>query len=141
MIKVIAGGKKSRGWVAEAVGEYEKRLSRYWRMEWRFVGDEEMDAVVAGCGREDFVIVLDERGENISSPELAEILEREITGARQVVLVIGGAYGVSEATRERADFLWSLSRLVFPHEMVRVLLAEQVYRAESIAVGRGYHHE
>ena len=141
MIKVIAGGKKSRGWVLDAVGEYEKRLSKHWQLEWRFVEDEKVDEAVANLSREDFVIVLDERGDNISSPELAEVLAREIAAARQVVLVIGGAYGVSEATRERADFVWSLSKLVFPHEMVRILLAEQVYRAEQITLGRSYHHE
>jgi 23S rRNA (pseudouridine1915-N3)-methyltransferase len=141
MIKVIAGGKKNRGWVAEAVAEYEKRLSKYWQLEWRFVEDEKVDEAAASCKQEDFVIVLDERGENISSPELSKMLAREVAVARQIVLVIGGAYGVAEETRARADLVWSLSKLVFPHEVVRLLVAEQVYRAESISLGRAYHHE
>jgi 23S rRNA (pseudouridine1915-N3)-methyltransferase len=142
MIRVIAGGRKSRGWVAEAVAEYEKRLGRYWALAWRWVDDDKVDATVAGLGKSDFVIVLDERGRNLSSPELSEVLvDRIERAAGDIVFVIGGAYGVSDSTRERANLVWSLSRLVFPHEMVRVLLAEQIYRAQEIAHGSKYHHE
>lgn len=140
MIKVIAGGRKSRGWVAEGCAEYEKRLSRYWGLEWRYVDDDKVDDAVVRLSADVFVILLDERGENISSVELSEMLVGHINSSREIVVVIGGAFGVSEETRRRANFVWSLSRLVFPHEIVRVLLAEQIYRAEQIALGRPYHH-
>jgi 23S rRNA (pseudouridine1915-N3)-methyltransferase len=66
---------------------------------------------------------------------------RPIESARDVVLVIGGAYGVDEALARRADFVWSLSRLVFPHQLVRLILLEQLYRSQEIASGRPYHHD
>ena len=141
MIKVIAGGRKSRGWVLDGVSEYEKRLSKYWTLEWRFVDDDAVDAAVAKLDARDYVIVMDERGANLSSPELSSKLSAAIESSRQIVIVIGGAYGVSDATRKRADLIWSLSKLVFPHGLVRVLLAEQVYRAQEIASGGKYHHE
>lgn len=140
MIKVIAGGRKSRGWVLDGVSEYEKRLSKYWALEWRFVNDDAVDSAVAKLDARDFVVVMDERGANLSSPELSAKLNGAIESGRQIVIVVGGAYGVNDATRERADLIWSLSKLVFPHELVRVLLAEQVYRAQEIANGGKYHH-
>jgi len=140
MIKVIAGGKKSRGWVAEACAEYEKRLGRYWALEWRFVDDDKVDGEVAKIDKGDFVIVLDERGKNISSPELSAVLSEQIELGRNMCMVIGGAYGVNDETRKRANLVWSLSKLVFPHEIVRVLLAEQVYRAQEIYQNHPYHH-
>jgi 23S rRNA (pseudouridine1915-N3)-methyltransferase len=140
MIKVLAGGRKSVGWAAEGVNEYARRLIKYWGLEWRFVDEGRLGEAVAKSGREVYIIVLDERGEEVSSPELAAKLGGLIEGGREVVFVIGGAYGVSSEARERADFVWSLGRLVFPHEICRMLLAEQVYRAQEIYRGRPYHH-
>ena len=88
-----------------------------------------------------FVICCDERGENISSGEYSKILERAFVEGREVILLIGGAYGFSEFVRERSDFVWSFSRLVFPHIMARIITVEQIYRASQIAVGGKYHHE
>ena len=102
--------------------------------------DDAVDAAVAKLDARDYVVVMDERGANLSSPELSNKLSAVIESSRQIVIVIGGAYGVSDATRVRADLIWSLSKLVFPHELVRVLLAEQVYRAQEIASGGKYHH-
>jgi 23S rRNA (pseudouridine1915-N3)-methyltransferase len=84
--------------------------------------------------------LLDERGENLTSPELASILTQKMQD-RNVVFVIGGSFGVSEVVRARADLVWSLSRLVFPHQLVRLILTEQIYRAQTIANGQNYHHE
>lgn len=86
-----------------------------------------------------YVILLDEIGKNISSPELSTILERQFAHSH-VTLVIGGAYGVTPELQQRADFIWSLSRLVFPHQLVRLLLVEQLYRAQEIKNGGKYHH-
>jgi 23S rRNA (pseudouridine1915-N3)-methyltransferase len=77
----------------------------------------------------------------IDSPGLAGILqERANNGAKRIHFLIGGAFGVNEALRKRADFVWQLSKLVFPHQLVRLLLAEQVYRACTILRGEKYHH-
>ena len=74
------------------------------------------------------------------SPALATRLRAAFDRGRPVTVVIGGAYGVDDRVRERADFVWSLSLLVFPHQLVRLILAEQLYRAQEIAAGRPYHH-
>ena len=89
----------------------------------------------------DYVVLLDERGRMLDSPGLAGLLqERALNGAKRVHFLIGGAFGVNENLRKRADFVWQLSKLVFPHQLVRLILAEQVYRACSINRGEKYHH-
>ena len=92
--------------------------------------------------KEDFLVLLDKRGKNISTPVLAVILQQRANESRkQLVFLIGGAYGVDAAVQQRADFTWSLSRLVFPHQIVRLVLAEQVYRACTIIRNEKYHHD
>lgn len=142
MIKIIAGGKKNSGWGAEACGEYEKRLKKPFDVVWYFYDEEKLDRYLAEwpfTGRE-YVILLDERGENISSPELSDRLSRAFNMGKEVILIIGGAYGVSEEVRRRVDFVWSFSRLVFPHRLARVMAIEQIYRAQEISRGGKYHH-
>ena len=143
MIKIIAGGKKSKNWVLEGQDEYLKRLKKPFDVQITYVDD----AKIADFSRNwpfkasEYVILLDERGENISSPELSYKLSSAFTSGRQVVIIIGGAYGVSPEMREKADFVWSISNLVFPHELMRVLLSEQIYRAQEIYRGGKYHHQ
>ncbi|MBQ9180767.1 23S rRNA (pseudouridine(1915)-N(3))-methyltransferase RlmH [Candidatus Saccharibacteria bacterium] len=144
MIRIIAGGKKSSGWVAEGVAEYEKRLRKPFDVKWETYDEVKLEALLGKwpfvSGR-DYVIVADERGENWSSPEFAATCEKAFNGGREVVIIIGGAYGVSSEVRERADAVWSFSRLVFPHMLMRVMMAEQIYRAQEISRGGKYHHE
>ena len=102
---------------------------------------EESERILSRLKAEDFVILLDERGKNIDSPALSRLIEAEISHGRQIVVIIGGAYGVDDRVLGRANFVWSLSRLVFPHQLVRLILTEQLYRAQEIARGGGYHHE
>ena len=85
------------------------------------------------------MILLDETGTLLDSPSLASHLEAQMT-QRRVTLIIGGAYGVSTELQQRADLVWSLSPLVFPHQLVRLILAEQLYRAQQIAASSAYHH-
>jgi len=86
-------------------------------------------------------ILLDERGEMLTSPQWAQAFQGCMNrGTKTVVMLIGGAHGVSDAVRKRAAAVWSLSRLVFPHGLVRVMVAEQIYRAYSILAGSPYHH-
>ncbi len=87
------------------------------------------------------VVVLDERGELMDSRAFARKLGTwRDQGAREVAFVIGGAYGLTDAVRQRADLVLSLSPMTFPHQLVRVLFAEQLYRAHAILHGSGYHH-
>ena len=142
MIKIIAGGKKSKNWVLDGQNEYLRRLKKPFDVEISYLDDEK----VANLGSDwpfknnQYTILMDERGENISSPTLSQKLSEAFLRGKQVVIIIGGAYGVSEETRNRADFVWSVSKLVFPHELMRVLLSEQIYRAQEISRGGKYHH-
>lgn len=143
MIRIIAGGKKHPEWLKIALSEYEKRLKSPFQVEFELMEEERLEAKLAKwpfSGREK-VILLDERGENLSSPELAGKLERYFNEGQNLVIIIGGAYGVSEEVRNRADLVLSFSRLVFPHLLVRLMIVEQIYRAQEILRGGKYHHE
>ena len=90
----------------------------------------------------DILILLDETGKMLSSPGLAKLIQQKANqSAQKIVFLIGGAYGVDEEIKKRAQFTWSLSELVFPHMLVRLILAEQVYRACSILANEKYHHQ
>ena len=143
MIKIIAGGKKNLSWVSEACSEYEKRLRKPYEIDWEFVEEEKLMRRLENwpfSGRE-FVICCDERGKNISSDEYSLLISRAFLDSKDVVILIGGAYGFNDFVREKADFVWSFSKLVFPHQIARVLVAEQIYRASEIQKGSNYHHE
>lgn len=148
-IKVIAVGKKHESWVMEGVERYQKRLKKPYDVEWVLLphssleGDrarwEESERIQEKLGARDYVILLDEIGKNLSSPELARLLEARFA-QNDLTFIIGGAYGVTPELQTRADAIWSLSRLVFPHQLVRLLLVEQIYRAQEIKNGGKYHH-
>ena len=143
MIRVIAGGKKSLAWCEEACGEYVKRLRKPFDLRCEFIEEEKLLKKLADwpfSGRE-FVICCDERGKNISSDEYSKLLSDSFLQSRDVVILIGGAYGFSDEVRAKSDFIWSFSRLVFPHQLFRVMVVEQIYRASQIASGGKYHHE
>ena len=144
MIRIICGGKKNLGSFAEIIAEYEKRLRKPYEVKWEFYEEsklgERLEKWPFDRTRE-FVICCDERGKNISSDEYSAELTGMLENGRNVVILIGGAYGFSETVREKADFVWSFSRLVFPHQLFRCMVVEQIYRASQIAAGRPYHHE
>lgn len=140
MIKIIAGGKKNAGWVAEACAEYEKRLRKPFDLEWQFVEESRLEDVITSLAGSPLLILLDERGEIWDSPALSKKISDGLESGRKVVLVIGGAYGFSDEMRKRADYVWSLSKLVLPHQICRLLVAEQVYRAQEIYLEHPYHH-
>ena len=143
MIRVICGGKKNVQWLTEASYEYEKRLRKPFEVVWEFYEEDKLLKKLAEwpfSGRE-FVICCDERGENISSDEFSRKLVGAFSSSKDVVILIGGAYGFNDFIRERANFVWSFSKLVFPHMIARLIVSEQIYRASQIAVGGSYHHE
>lgn len=149
-IRVLAIGKKHESWVAEGIDRYEKRMKKPFDLKWQLLphsareGDaartEESERILAKVDARDFLVLLDERGKNIDSPTLAKTLQRPFDTSRNITVVIGGAYGVDASVHERADFTWSLSKLVFPHQLVRLILTEQLYRAQEISGGGKYHH-
>ena len=143
MIRIIAGGKKNAGWVLEACAEYEKRLRKPFDISWQFMEEERLTRYLAEWpfSTQDFVICCDERGENISSREYSKLLSRAFSANKEVIILIGGAYGFVDEVRKKADFVWSFSKLVFPHALARIMVVEQTYRAAQIAMGGPYHHE
>ncbi|TND09368.1 MAG: 23S rRNA (pseudouridine1915-N3)-methyltransferase [Bacteroidetes bacterium] len=154
-IKVLLIGKTDQAWVREGLEIYLDRLRHYTGMEWLEIpapktgkSDEqkqkkaEGELILKNIQPSDRVILLDERGKETDSPGLAQLIQQQMnSGLKQLVLVIGGAYGFSEEVYARSDMKLSLSRLTFSHQMVRVFLAEQVYRAFTILKGESYHHK
>ena len=144
MIRIICGGKKNAGAFLEIIAEYEKRLRKPYEVKWEFYEEEKLMRRLADWPFDpvrEYVICCDERGKNISSDEYSAILTGVFESGREVVILIGGAYGFPELVREKADLVWSFSRLVFPHQLFRCMVVEQIYRASQIAVGGKYHHE
>lgn len=151
MIKIICIGKKHDALFAGAIEHYQERLSKWHKLEWLILPpsgsaevaarDEESSRIISKITTHDFVILLDETGKNITSPELAQYIEIAQNSSKQIVLIIGGAYGVNAAVKDRANNTIAFGQSVFPHQLVRLMLVEQLYRACSINAGSQYHHE
>ena len=149
-LSIIAVGKKHESWVQGGIERYQSRLKKPYMLEWVLLPhsaladdrarEEESERILARLKPQDFVVLLDERGDELDSPQVSRLLDAAFTAGRQVVVIIGGAYGVDDRVHQRADVVWSLSPLVFPHQLVRLILAEQLYRAQQIAAGHPYHH-
>jgi len=150
-IRILATGKKHEDWVADGIERYQRRLKKPFDARWQLLPhsareangarNDESSRMLEKITPNEFVVLLDERGDLLSSPQLAQRLTKTFDQSRPVTFVIGGAYGVNDALRTRADMVWGLSPLVFPHQLVRLILIEQIYRAQEIAAGRPYHHE
>ena len=155
-ISLVTVGKTDVKWVREGLDLYVSRLSHYVpfaldeipelknaaSLSRSQVKEKEGELVLRRIKDADEVILLDERGREMRSVELAAFLEEKISrGGRDLVFVIGGAYGFSEKVYARADAKLSLSRMTFSHQMVRTIFAEQLYRAFTIIKGEPYHHE
>lgn len=156
MITILAIGKTHEPWIRSGLERYQKRLKKPFTVEWVLLPhssksglqarQEETERILARINPRDFVILLDERGKILDSPGVAEMLQAGFMKNSNIVLVIGGAYGVSDRLYDgsgasRADAVWSLSKLVFPHQLVRLIAVEQLYRAQEINRSSGYHHE
>lgn len=149
-IRIIAVGKRHESWVQAGIERYEKRLKRPLDIEWVLLphsareGDsarqEESERILERLPSREFVLLLDERGKQLDSPAFSHLLMAPIESSKKVAIVIGGAYGVDARMHERADFVLSLSPMVFPHQLVRLIIIEQLYRAQEIATNRPYHH-
>jgi len=145
-------GKQQEASTREALDDFTRRVTRYFPCEWKMlppskltdpaqIKKQEAQLFLQQLQPDDYLVLLDERGKNISSPDLAQLIQdRANESRRQLVFLIGGAYGVDSSVQQRANFTWSLSKLVFPHQLVRLLLAEQVYRACTILRNEKYHH-
>jgi len=130
-----------KGCYQDLFAEYTKRLSRFVAVSVEHIKENKdtEQKIIQKTGKS-FCVLLDEHGTVFSSQELAYFLDKKaLHGASNISFVIGGADGHTSAVRARADFVWSLSPLTFPHELAAVLLAESLYRALSISAGHPYH--
>ena len=149
-------GKTNEVYVKTGVEEFTSRIARYFKVDWNIIPmpknaglmsetdlkKKEGEIILQWLGKEDYLVALDERGKQLSSEGLADFIQaRANDSIKQLVFLIGGAYGIDEAVLKRANYKWSLSALVFPHQLVRLILAEQVYRACTILKNEKYHHK
>ncbi len=154
-LRLICVGKLAETWQRAAADDYTGRLSRYFPFEIVELKEEkggrkgdtcgilkrEGERIISKVPERAFLIVLDERGKNLSSEGLAERLSDEMVhGGRDWCLVIGGPYGLDPAVRQRADLILSLSKMTFTHQMARILLLEQLYRSCTIIKNEPYHN-
>jgi 23S rRNA (pseudouridine1915-N3)-methyltransferase len=150
-LSIITVGKKHESWVVEGIERYQKRLKTPFNFEWVLLPhssleglsarQEESGRILSRLSAYDYIVLLDERGKVADSPTISKLLEEQLNSSKRVALVIGGAYGVTDEIRLKANFTWSLSPLVYPHQLVRLILTEQIYRAQEIARGGSYHHD
>jgi len=144
-------GKTKEGFIREALDKYVGLISRWVPVEVREIKgsdhtdreravEAEGDSLLSRLPQNDYIVALDERGENPDSRHFAERLGGLSGSGRGVTFVVGGPFGLSGRVRGRADYVLSLSKLTFTHEMARLILAEQVYRALTIIKGKTYHY-
>ena len=152
---LLTVGKTDIKWVSEGLEVYSSRLQHYIPFEVREIPElknvsafsKELIKTMEGklilkiVKDSDELILLDERGKEFRSVEFADRLQREFQKGRDLVFVIGGAYGFSQEVYQRADWMLSLSKMTFSHQMVRTIFVEQLYRALTIMKGESYHHE
>ena len=144
---ILSIGKGKDTLTDDLIKHFETRILRYVPIEWVYLEHEsikvkEGEKLLSHLKKEDYVVLLDEKGRDMKSEAVAELIEnRMLDSVKRMVFIIGGAYGVSDAIHARANYTWKLSSLVFPHLLVRVILVEQLYRAMTILKGEKYHHE
>ena len=156
-ITVVCVGKIKEKYFTDAIAEYSKRLSKYCKLEIKEVQDEKTPDGIGEAAEEQirktegerilktipdgaYVILLAIRGKQLTSPELSEEIERlNVRGVNHIVFVIGGSLGTSAEVYSRADLELSFSKMTFPHQLMRVVLLEQIYRAFRILRNEPYH--
>ncbi len=149
-------GKNNDTYIKMGVEEFTNRISKYYKVEWNLIPvpknagmlsemdlkKKEGEMILGFLNKEDYLVALDEKGKQVSSEGLADFIQKRANeSVKTIVFLIGGAFGLDDSVLRRANFKWSLSQLVFPHQLVRLILAEQVYRACTIQRNEKYHHK
>ena len=152
-IKILALGKSKQKFIEEGLQEYLKHLTKYVQIDFKILSDakltktnsieivKEKESTILEkhlCDK-DFVIALDENGKQFTSPEFARFIDQQKRVAN-IIFIIGGVYGLSPKILNRADIVLSFSRFTFTHQMIRFLLAEQLYRTFTLIKGKKYHY-
>lgn len=150
MIKIICVGKIKEKYLTDAIDEYLKRISKYTKLEIIEVKDIgiddiskvkkiEAESILKHINQKDFVITLEINAKELSSLELAEKIEKISIENSNITFIIGGSYGLDNSVTERANYHLSFSKLTFPHQLFRLMLLEQIYRAYKIINNESYH--
>jgi 23S rRNA (pseudouridine1915-N3)-methyltransferase len=152
-IKLIVFGATKEKFFQQSEKEYLKRLGKYCKLQYVQLSSSkyttkreeslkmEEAALLKHVGESSYLILLDEKGEEWSSRKFAQNLNKNLIYKPDLVFVIGGAFGFSDEVRKRANATWSLSKLTFPHHLVRTIFLEQLYRAFTILRGENYHND
>lgn len=148
-------GKVNESYVKEGIELFTKRISHYYPVEWKIfpsaknaassseeeIKKAEANAILNALQNDDVLVALDENGKQWNSIELAGFIQQKANeSSKNIIFLIGGAYGLHENVLKKCACKWSLSKLVFPHQLVRLILAEQIYRACTIIRNEKYHH-
>lgn len=154
-IQLWSVGKPHDKLLKAAIDDFTTRISNYFTCEWVIIPpvrntsnlSEDQLKIVEGKAvfnrlqTGDFLVLLDETGNLIANAALAQLIRTKADGGtKKMIFLIGGAFGVDESVKARADFIWSISPLVFPHMLVRLILSEQIYRSCTILRNEKYHH-
>ena len=148
-------GKDNDAYVKQGIDDFTRRISRYFPIEWNLIPvpknaatlsqpdlkKKEAGLILEQLSKEDYLVALDEHGKQMSSEGLAQFIQvRANSSSKNLIFLIGGVYGLDESVLNRAGHRWSLSQLTLPHQLVRLVLAEQLYRACTILRNEKYHH-
>lgn len=148
-------GKAHEAYVKEGIELFTRRISHYYAVQWKVfptaknaasITEEQIKKAEAitlfnALQNDDVLIALDENGKQWNSIELAEFIQQKAyESVKNIIFLIGGSYGLHQSILKKCNFKWSLSKLVFPHQLVRLILAEQIYRACTIIRNEKYHH-
>ena len=149
-------GKSNDTYIQTGVVEFTKRISNYYKTGWKIIpplknaagmNEQELkknegNKILSLLKKDDYMVSLDQKGKHLSSEGLADFIKiKSNESVKSLVFVIGGAFGLDKAVLDNSKFRWSLSHLTFPHQLVRLILAEQVYRACTIIKNEKYHHK
>jgi 23S rRNA (pseudouridine1915-N3)-methyltransferase len=155
-INLTVIGKTDSSFVSEGYEEYFKRIKRYLKFEFKVIRDiknsgsldenvqkkMEGEKILEGISALDVVVLLDENGKEFSSREFAGFISKQMNASvKNLIFVVGGPYGFSEEVYKRANYKISLSRMTFSHQLIRLIFAEQLYRAFAIINNEPYHHD
>ena len=147
-MKIICVGKVKEKFFVDAMNEYSKRISKYTKLEIIEIPDEsnesiamkkEGEKILSKIKDNDYVVTLEIEGNSLTSLEFAKKIDNNFNSNKNLTFVIGGSYGLDESVKSRSDYKLSFSKFTFPHQLFRVILLEQIYRAYKIKYNENYH--
>lgn len=153
-IKIICLGKTKQSFIKQGIAEYQKRIGRFGKLTWQTLPDvklsastnieqvkaQEAEIIQKNLAPRNYLIALDEHGRQFTSPQLAQKLSKLTLQGKTPCFIIGGVYGLDKQVIQKVDLVMSFSQLTFTHQMIRLLLAEQIYRAFTIKNNKKYHY-